>query len=361
MPRIIFHVDMDAFFTACEARQKPALKGKPLIVGADPKYGHGRGVVSAASYETRAFGVHSGMPVSQAYRLCPAAVFLPVNFHLYWNVSDKIMQILRKYAIKFQQTSIDEAFLDMTGKAKDFDEARSIALLVKKEILEKEKLTCSIGIAPNKLVAKMASDINKPNGITVVEAGEVKNFLFLLPVGKLYGIGKKTEAVLNDTGIETIGDLAKSDVQVLQDQFGKFGLYMHSYANGIDESEVEEEFGIQSLGREVTFDEDTNDILLLNEMLDKIAEEVYSSLIETGYSFRTVTLKLRYENFETHTHQKTFPRTLADLNLIKDTAKELLAYFIESKKKIRLIGLRLSNLKTTEGQKSLKAFYPAKT
>lgn len=354
MNRIIFHVDMDSFFTACEARQKPALKGKPLIVGADPKYGHGRGVVSTASYEARKFGVHSGMPISQAYRLCPTAAFLPVNFHLYWNVSDSIMQILRKYADKFQQTSIDEAFIE-ASRINNYDGAEELAKRIKQEIFEKEKLTCSIGIAPNKLVAKMASDMNKPNGITAIEPEEIKSFLFPLPAGKLYGIGKKTEQALSEMGVETIGDLARQDIQILQDQFGKFGLLMHYFSNGIDESEVEEEFGVQSISREVTFEEDTSDVLVLNEALDKIGEGVYSSLTETGYSFRTVTLKIRYENFETHSHQKTFSAS-ADLNIIRNAAKELLSYFIESKKKIRLIGIRLSNLQTLEGQKTLKEF-----
>lgn len=357
MHRIIFHVDMDSFFTACEVRERPELKGKPIVVGADPRHGHGRGVVSTASYEAREYVIHSGMPISKAYKLCPTAVFLPVNFGLYWTVSNNIMQILRRYADRFQQTSIDEAFMEVTGKVKDYNEAKSLALLIKKEILEKEKLTCSIGIAPNKLIAKIASDINKPDGITAVKPEEIKEFLYPLPAGKLYGVGKKTEAVLSEMGIETIGDLARHDVQILQDQFGKIGALMHQMANGIDESDVVEEAGIQSLGREVTFDEDTNDILLLNEALDEIAEDVYSAMIDTGYSFRTVTLKLRYENFETHTHQKTLLRPTADVNALKDTAKELLSYFLESKKKVRLIGIRLSNLKTMEGQKSLRSFY----
>ncbi len=354
--RIIFHVDMDSFFTSCEARERPELRGKPIVVGADPKHGHGRGVVSTASYEAREFGIHSGMPISQAYKSCPGAVFLPVNFHLYWRASDGVMQILRRYADKFQQTSIDEAFMDVTSKVKNFDEAKSLAVLIKKEILDKEKLTCSIGIGPNKLVAKIASDINKPDGITIVKSSEEKTFLFPLPVGKLYGVGKKTEEVLGEMGVETIGDLAKHDVQILQDQFGKFGLVMHQFANGVDESDVAEEAGIQSMGREITFDEDTNDVMLLNEALVGIANELYSALADTGYSFRTVTLKMRYENFETHTHQKTLTRLSADANVIKDTAEELLSYFLESKKKVRLIGIRLSNLKTIEGQKSLKSF-----
>lgn len=356
MHRIIFHIDMDAFFTACEVRQKLELKGKPVIVGADPRHGRGRGVVSTASYEARAYGIHSGMPISKAYSLCSDGIFLPVNFNLYWTASESVMQILRKYADKFQQTSIDEAFLDITGRVKDYDEAKLLALQIKKEILETEKLTCSIGIGPNKLLAKMSSEINKPDGITAVRPEEVKDFLYPLPVGKLYGIGNKTEQVLSEMGIETIGDLSRHDVQILQDQFGKIGIEMQRMANGIDESDIIEEAGIQSIGREITFDEDINDIVLLDEALSRLAEDVQTTLIATGYSFKTVTLKLRYENFETHTHQKTLARTAADLDSIKSTARELLGYFLESKKKVRLIGIRLSNLRTAEGQRSLVSY-----
>ncbi len=356
MQRIIFHVDMDYFFAACEIRQRPELRDKPVVVGADPRHGKGRGVVSTCNYAARAFGIHSGMPISKAYSICPSAAYLPVNFNLYWQVSDSIMSILRSHADKFQQTSIDEAFLDITSKAKNCDEANELALKIKLEILEKEKLTCSIGIGPNKLIAKMASDTNKPDGITVVLPEHVQNFLFPLPVGKLYGIGTKTEAVLKEMNIETIGDLARYDVQILQDQFGKIGAAMHQMANGVDESGIIEEAGIQSVGREVTFDEDTNDIVLLNDVINGMSDELYSALKNNGYSFRTVTLKLRYENFETHTHQKTLPRLTTDLSSLNDAIKELLSYFLESKKKVRLIGVRLSNLSTTEGQKSLKSF-----
>ncbi len=356
MQRIIFHVDMDSFFAACEIRQRPELGGKPVVVGADPRHGKGRGVVSTCNYAARSFGVHSGMAISQAYKLLPDAVYLPVNFNMYWQISDSIMAILRSHADKFQQTSIDEAFLEVTSRVKNYDDAKKLAMKIKEGILEKEKLTCSIGVGPNKLIAKMASDTNKPDGITVVLPEHVQDFLFPLPAGKLYGIGPKTEAVLKEMNIETVGDMANYDIQILQDQFGKIGTAMHSMANGIDESEIIEEAGIQSVGREVTFDEDTNDIILLNSVIDGMSEELYAALTGNGYSFRTITLKLRYENFETHTHQKTLASTTADLNALKDATKELLSYFLESKKKVRLIGIRLSNLKTSEGQKSLKSF-----
>ena len=291
--KIIMHMDLDAFFAACEIKERPELAGKPVIIGADPKGGRGRGVVSTCSYEAREYSIHSGMPISRAYRLCPHAVFLPVNFELYWQVSSSIMNIARRYADKFQQSSIDEAFLDVSSYG-SFEEAGRIAKKLKMDIFEKEKLTCSIGIGPNKLIAKIASDFRKPDGLTAVEENHVKDFLFPLPVRKLQGVGKRTEYILKEWGIDTIGDLANYDRNLLIENFGKWGIYMHLLANGIDDSEVVEEEGIQSIGREVTFEEDTNDILILNETIDSISEDIYQIIKENGILFKTVTLKIRF-------------------------------------------------------------------
>jgi len=206
--RIIFHLDMDHFYTAVEEREQPALKGKPVIVGADPKEGKGRGVVHTCNYEARRLGVRSGMPISRAWRTCPEAVYLPPNFALYIRVSNEIMNIARKYGYKFERWGIDEAFLDVTSKVRDFAEAEVVAKKLKEEIYEKEKLTCSIGIGSNKLVAKVASDHEKPNGLTVVKEEETKAFLAPLPVRKLLWVGRKTEQRLSVMGIKTISDLA---------------------------------------------------------------------------------------------------------------------------------------------------------
>lgn len=213
--KIIMHVDMDAFFAAVEEGGHPEFKGMPIIVGADPKEGRGRGVVSSASYEARKFGVKSGMPISRAWKLCPEAVYLPVNYGLYAKVSSEIMGILRKYAGKFERWGIDEAFLDVTSKVRDYEEAEALARKIKNEIFEKEGLTCSIGIGPNKLVAKMASDFQKPDGSTVVKEEAVEKFLAPLPVRKLLWVGRKTEQKLKKIGIKTIGDLANYDPTVL--------------------------------------------------------------------------------------------------------------------------------------------------
>ncbi len=206
--RFIFHLDMDHFYTAVEERERPEIRGKPVIVGADPKGGKGRGVVSTSNYVARKVGVRSGMPISQAWRLCPEAVYLPPNFPLYIKVSDEIMAIARRYAGKFEQWGIDEAFLDVTGKVSDYVEAEALACQIKQEIKEKESLTCSIGVGPNKLVAKVASDFQKPDGLTVVRDEEVEVFLAPLPVRKLLWVGRKTEAKLKALGVNTIGDLA---------------------------------------------------------------------------------------------------------------------------------------------------------
>ena len=189
--RIIFHLDMDHFYTAVEERERLELKGKPVIVGADPKEGRGRGVVSTSNYEARKAGVRSGMPISRAWRLCPDAVYLPPNFPLYIKVSNEVMDIAKRYADKFEQWGIDEAFLDVSERVRDFDEAEALAREIKREILKEEKLTCSIGVGPNKLVAKVASDFQKPDGLTVVREEQVEAFLSPLPVRKLLWIGKK--------------------------------------------------------------------------------------------------------------------------------------------------------------------------
>lgn len=352
--RIIMHVDLDAFFAACEERENPAIRGKSVVIGADPKQGRGRGVVSTANYAAREYGIHSGMPVAKAYSLCPTAVFLPVNFPLYYSVSGNVMKILRKYADRFQQVSVDEAFLDISSA--DWEKAERMAARIKEEIQGQEKITCSIGIAQNKLVAKIASDFRKPGGLTVVKPEETTGFLFPLPVRRLYGVGKKTEHALKNLGVETIGDLAGYDVQVLQSTFGRWGTELHFYANGIDESEVEEAEGIQSVGREYTFEEDTSDIALMHEVIEQAADDIAESLTEESMSYRTVVIKARYENFETHTRQRTLPRHHSEGETIKSTAKELLKKFTESRKRIRLIGVRVTGLRPEGRQKTLEEY-----
>jgi DNA polymerase IV (DinB-like DNA polymerase) len=351
--RIILHVDMDHFFTAIEEREHPEFRGKPVVVGADPKEGRGRGVVSTCNYEARKFGVKSGMPISKAWKLCPQAVYLPVNYDLYEKVSERIMAILRKYADKFESWGIDEAFLDVSSKVKDYVEAEALARQIKKEIFEKERLTCSIGVGPNKIVAKIASDHQKPDGLTVVKLEDVEKFLTPLPVRKLLWVGRKTEQKLRAMGIKTIGDLAHYDPTVLAETFGIMGKQLHLMAHGIDKSEVEERSEIKSISREKTFEEDTADLELLFKTLDKLAEEVHGDLLRQSLYFKTVTVKLRYENFETHTHSKTLPFITNRLENLKKTARELLQAYLRLDRKIRLIGVRVSSFVSAKKQKTL--------
>jgi DNA polymerase IV (DinB-like DNA polymerase) len=351
--RIIFHVDMDHFFAAVEEREHPEYEGKPLVVGADPKEGKGRGVVSTCNYEARKYGIRSGMPISRAWKLCPHAVYLPVNHKLYEEVSSRIMKILRGYADKFERWGIDEAFLDVSTKVKDYKDAERLARRIKREIYEREGLTCSIGVGPNKLVAKIASDFRKPDGLTIVKEGDVKAFLAPLPVNKLLWVGKKTARKLNAMGIKTIGDLADYDPSILAEKFGSWGTQIYLYAQGIDNSEVQERWEIKSMSRDTTFEEDTSDVNLILKTLDSLVEDVHKQLIESKFTCKTVTVKVRYEDFETHTHGKTLPFLTDRLEDIRKTARELLRETLSPDKKLRLVGIRLSNFVSSKKQKKL--------
>jgi DNA polymerase IV (DinB-like DNA polymerase) len=351
--RIIFHVDMDHFFTAVEEREHPEYKGKPVVVGADPKEGKGRGVVSTCNYEARKYGIRSGMPITRAWRRCPHAVYLPVNYDLYRKVSSRIMAILRRFADKFEQWGLDEAFLDVTSKVQDLEEAKRLARKIKREIYEKEKLTCSVGIGPNKLVAKIASDFKKPDGLTVVEERDVKKFLSPLPVEKLLWVGKKTKRKLNAIGIKTIGDLANFDASVLTEKFGIMGRELYLSAQGIDRSEVQERWEIKSMSRDKTFEEDTSDTKIILKTLNTLAEDVHKQLIKSNFNLKTVTIKIRYENFETHTHSKTLPFITDRLSDIRKTAGDLIQAYLQPDRKVRLIGVKISKLVSSEKQKKL--------
>jgi len=351
--RIIFHVDMDQFFAAVEEKIRPEIKGKPVVVGADPKGGKGRGVVSTCNYEARKYGIKSAMPITKAWRLCPDAVFLPVNIPLYLQVSSRIMDILSGYADKFESWGIDEAFLDVSSRVKDFEEAKNLAMQIKKDIYDKEQLTCSVGIGPNKLVAKIASDFKKPDGLTVVEEKDVKAFLEPLDVDKLLWVGKKTARKLNALGIKTIGDLARYDPSVLAEKFGVLGKQLYLYAQGVDRSEVGMRGEVKSIGRNVTFEKDTSDLDILLRVLDKLCDEVHKEVKEHDYLFKTVTVTVRYQNFETHTHSKTLAFLTNRLEDFKKTAHELIEPYLQPERKIRLIGARVSTLVSAEKQTRL--------
>jgi DNA polymerase IV (DinB-like DNA polymerase) len=344
---------MDHFYTAIEEREHPEIRGNPVIVGADPKEGKGRGVVSTSNYEARKAGIRSGMPISRAWKLCPQAVYLPPNFPLYIKVSNEIMDITRKYADKFEQWGIDEAFLDVSTKTKNLAEAEALARQIKQEINLKTQLTCSIGIGPNKLIAKTASDYQKPDGLTIVKEEEAEKFLSPLPVRKLLWVGRKTEAKLKALGINTIGDLSNYDPTRLTAMFGVMGTQMHVMAKGIDRTEVEPRTGVKSISHETTFEEDTADQNAIHQALDSLCIDVAEEAANQSLFFKTVSIKIRYENFETHLRSKTFPFRTNRLQDLKKTAWELLAPYMRQDRKVRLIGVRVSTLVSGEKQRTL--------
>ncbi len=341
--RIILHVDMDSFYSSVEVRENPSLRGLPVVVGSDPMSGNGRGVVSTCSYEAREFGLHSGMAISKAYELCPDAVYLKVNKSLYKEVSGKIMPILRKHCTGFEQVSVDEAYLDVTDMVKSFDEASELGLKIKEEVRAREGITCSIGIAPCMSVAKIASDIDKPDGITVVRPGDVQEFLYRFNASRLPGIGKKSSQVLESMGIVTVKQLAQTNVQVLIGKFGKAGLMMHQMANGIDPRKVVDRGEVQSISKEDTFDVDTGDMEFIERVIAGLAEDVHRSLLKKRLLFRSVTIKVRFSDFTTYTRVKSLGANSSELGHIIRTARGLLHEF-EGRGKFRLVGVGVSRL-----------------
>jgi DNA polymerase IV (DinB-like DNA polymerase) len=340
---------MDSFYASVEVRANPTLRGKPVIIGADPKGGMGRGVVSTASYEARKFGVRSAMPISKAYALCPDGVYLPPDFPLYTTASSEVMEVLRAPGFPFEQVSIDEAFLDVTVTG-GYPEAERLARGFREKIRTGLGLTCSIGIGPSKVVAKIASDFEKPDGLTIVPPDRVREFLAPMPVRKIPGIGSKSESELLELGIKTIGDLASYDVQVLLARFGKSGIGLRELALGIDGSEVQERGGPRSVSRETTFAEDTDDTEILAATMEELVRDVHRNLIEEGLRFRTVTVKIRYTGFFTKTKAKSVAHHTDDISTVYRLANALLRDLITDRK-IRLVGLRLSGF---EGRDSMQ-------
>ena len=344
-PRAVIHVDLDAFFASVEIKKDPALKGRPVIVGADgdPKK---RGVVSAASYEARKYGVHSGMALKKAYGLCPAAVFLPVDFGAYEKESERFMELLRDYSPLVESFGLDEAFIEVLSEqgADPFPNAVKIAGEIKERVRKDLRLTASVGVGPNKLVAKMACDMGKPDGFKVVYEKDVEKTLKDLPVIKLWGVGKKTEKRLLDLGIKTVGELARTPVRHLERNFGPAtGATLHEHARGIDASPVVPFREPESFSREVTFEEDTGDIYIIKETLYALTEDVAARLKEAGRRAKTVTIKVRYSDFKTITRGTTFAEATGSLNDIWPAALKLLES-VDFPKAIRLVGVKVSGL-----------------
>jgi DNA polymerase-4 len=339
--RRILHVDMDAFFAAIEQRRRPELRGRPVIVGGrgDPC---SRGVVSTASYEARRFGVGSGMPLRTAYSLCPGCVFLPVDYEHYARVSAQIKAILHVFTPRIEDGGIDEAYLDVS---EDERSPAEIAEAIKRQIKEATGLTCSVGIASNKLLAKMASDLHKPDGLTLITEKDVKSRIWPLRTRKLVGIGPKTQSRLQEMGIRTIGELAAVDPGTLVEWFGNaYGRYLYEASRGIDESPIITHLEPKSHSREVTFEEDTDDLTFVRNTLSKLARKVAEELRAKGYGGKTVTVKLRFSDFETHTRSRTLETPTDSPETIGEAAFECLGRF-DISKKVRLIGVGVEGLR----------------
>ncbi len=345
MPRIIIHCDLDCFFAAVEIRDNPQYKGHPVIIGADPKEGKGRGVVSTCSYEARVFGLHSGMPISQAYIRCPNAIYLRPNGNKYSKASKEVMKILVKYSNEFQQVGMDEAYLDLTVICENFNDAKNIAEKIQKEIFESVGITISIGIAHTKSLAKIASDFKKPNGITLFEPENYRENLKDLDITRIPGIGKKSKVYFYRKGIKKIGDILKVPLPKFMELFGKHGEWIWKVANGFDNRKVKEfHEGRKSISKERTFFKDTN---CFNEILQKLEDingRIHKSVIKHHITYKTISLKVRFEGFETYIRSKTLPFHIQDKNKVMEIILLLFNEFSKKSKKIRLLGIKLSNL-----------------
>ena len=338
--RVILHIDMDAFFTSIEQRDYPGYKGKPVVVGAQP--GH-RGVVSAASYEARTFGIHSAMPINEAFRRCPQAIFLPPRMEAYAEESRRVMDILSGYSPVLEQVSVDEAFLDASGTAKLYGDTLTMARSISRAIREKLHLSASIGVAPNKFLAKFCSDMNKPNGITKTPIDPREIVLWLAPhaVRKIWGVGKKTEAVLARMGIVTIGDLQKRSRDTLMRTFGQSGLDLYDLCRGIDDRPVANREEAHSISREHTFEFDTADRELWKKKLLELSQDVARSARLSETEGKTVVLIYRGSDFTKHTRRRTLPFPTYLANDIFSTAVLLLDGLAPGVK-LRLIGVGLA-------------------
>jgi len=342
MARRIIHIDLDAFFVSVEQADNPQLKGKPEVVGGRPDR---RGVVAAASYEARAFGLHSGMPLSKAYRLCPQAIFIEGSVKKYLDASLKFMAILVNFSPFIEPVGIDEAFLDVTGFESIHSSIRQMAKKIRKRVKDELRLNASIGIANSKVVAKIASELSKPDGLIEVSPGEEGSFLSPLPIGKLPGIGKKTERILMGLSIDTIGKLSQMPPTALKSYFGASGKVLQSFSRGIDDSKVELPPEAKSISRETTFNEDSHDRAFLEATLRYLSERVGSKLRERGKQAKCVTLKLRSADFTTTTRRRTLKQATDTDQVIFANGQELLKreLFIQ-RQAIRLIGIGVSHL-----------------
>lgn len=355
--RIIAHFDMDAFFAAVEERNNPRFAGMPIVVGADPRGGAGRGVVSTANYAARAFGIGSGMAISRAWKLArlaqnrgePETIFLPGSWRIYSEISKHVMSIIKTHASEMQQRSVDEAYADFSDQG-SIERVSRIARQIQEEIYAAEDLTVSVGVGPNKLIAKIASDYDKPNGLTVIDISNVMDFLAPLPVRAIPGIGPQTEKRLKELSITIVRDLQQWSESDLVERFGSSGRWLYRKSRGVDTSLVTEQYIRKSIGEQRTFVTDVIDVGVVIQKMDEIARDVFHSLQKEGNaSARTVAITVRFHDFQTISSAHTNAQPYTDAQSVIREAIRLLLPFLDSRrnpqrKRIRLIGLRLEKL-----------------
>ncbi len=351
---IIFHVDLDAFFASVEQRDDPSLAGKPVIVGAAP--GH-RGVVSACSYEARRFGIRSAMPISQAYRRCPQGVYLPVRMDRYMEVSRQVMAILQTYTPSLQQISVDEAFLDLSGTEKLFGPPRGTGERLKKEVKEKTGLAISVGIGPNKYLAKLATNSGKPDGLVMVDEAGAEAFLDGIPLSQLWGIGEKTLQRLTELNITSVRRLRGFAEGELAGLFGQgAAAFLSAAVRGRDPGIFSEEPRSRSLSSETTFERDRKDRSGIERVLLELCHQVTFRMIEEGWKSKTVTLKVRFHDFTTVSAQKTLKHWISSAEELDEVARELLDSRWSGSTPIRLVGIGFSGLIQADAQDQLELF-----
>lgn len=344
--RKIIHVDMDAFFASVEQRDFPEYRNKPVIVGGSPQ---GRGVVAAASYEVRKFGVHSAMPAAKAAKLCPHAIFVKPRFDVYKEVSEQIREIFFEYTDLVEPLSLDEAYLDVTENHKSIPSATFIAYRIKKQIQEKTELTASAGVSFNKFLAKIASDLDKPDGLSVITPDKAEEFIEQLSIGKFFGVGKATQQKMESFGIRTGADLKTWGEVDLVKQFGKSGHHYYRIVRGIDNRRVKPNRTRKSIGKERTFSEDISDLEWIRDFLTDLSEKVSQSMKKLNAAGKTITLKVRYENFETVTRSYTLHHYTDKAGELAEVAIRLLNETEAGAREVRLLGISVSSLNLRKG------------
>ena len=362
--RVLAHVDIDYFYAQCEEIRNPAVKNKPIVVCQYSNRTKDSGAVATTNYLARKYGVKSGISIIMAQNLLKNhdATFLPADHDYYEKISDSIMNILKSHSDKFEQVSIDEAFIDLTKKSEsNFDFGKKLILNIKSKIFDEQNLTCSIGLAPNKSIAKIASDFNKPAGVTVIKNNEMLNFLNPLPVRKIYGVGKKTEKIFTDLGINTIADLSKSNLESLSKKLGskKLAVYFHNVSNAIDDEPVIENQTKEQFSYIKTLKTNTRDIKEILTELYQLNHKIHYDLNKNQLSFKSISLIIIDENLRAYSKSKTSDHPLQNIKYIDSLCSDLLSEFlkIENKIYVRRVGIKVSNLIKTQGQTSLKKFF----